>query len=117
MTRLWTLGGVCGAAALALAVTLPAAGAADGAADSPANPTFTKDVLPILQRSCQDCHRPGEIGPFSLLTYEDARPWARSIQQKVSNRDMPPWFSNRAVGEYDPDPSLSDTQVATIVKW
>src|SRR5580765_4559997 len=60
--------------------------------------TFTKDVAPIFQRSCQTCHRPGAIAPMALLTYEDARPWARSIKQKVANREMPPWYIDRHVG-------------------
>src|SRR5215469_2932885 len=60
--------------------------------------TFTKDVAPILQKSCQGCHRPGSIGPMSLLTYEDARPWARSIKDRVSRRQMPPWHVDRTVG-------------------
>src|SRR5712691_10529845 len=54
--------------------------------------TFTIDVAPILQRSCQTCHRPGSIAPMSLLTYEDARPWARAIKQRTSLREMPPWL-------------------------
>src|SRR5688572_3702120 len=53
--------------------------------------TFTKDVAPIFQRSCQKCHRPGSVAPMSLLTYEDARPWARSIKARVAAREMPPW--------------------------
>ena len=60
--------------------------------------TFTKDVAPILQRSCQNCHRPGAIAPMSLLTYEEARPWARSIKQKVVAREMPPWHIDRNIG-------------------
>src|SRR5215813_7693852 len=60
--------------------------------------TFTKAVPPILQRSCQNCHRPGSIGPMSLLTYEDARPWARSIKSRVSQRQMPPWHVDRNAG-------------------
>ena len=81
--------------------------------------TFTKDVAPILQRACQNCHRPNSIGPMSLLTYEDARPWARSIRSRVSEREMPPWYIDRNIGikKFDPDPSLSDAEVATIVKW
>ena len=81
--------------------------------------TFTKDVAPILQRACQNCHRPNNIGPMSLLTYEDARPWARSIRSRVSEREMPPWYIDRNIGikKFDPDPSLSDAEVATIVKW
>src|SRR4051812_3884001 len=54
--------------------------------------TFTKDVAPILQRSCVRCHRPDEIAPMSLITYNDARPWARAIKDRVSKREMPPWF-------------------------
>jgi len=57
--------------------------------------TFTKDVAPILQRACQNCHRPNNMAPMSLLTYQDARPWARSIKEKVVKRDMPPWFVDR----------------------
>jgi len=100
--------------ASAAAVRLPAAGPADAV---PANPTFTKDVLPIFQKSCQDCHRPGQMAPFSLLDYESARPWVRSIKEKVVSRYMPPWHLDRSIGEYDPDPSLSDAEVATIAKW
>jgi hypothetical protein len=81
--------------------------------------TFTKDVAPILQRSCQNCHRPGAIAPMSLLTYEEARPWARSIKLKVASREMPPWYIDRHVGitEFKGDPSLSDAEVATITAW
>src|SRR5438093_1207753 len=60
--------------------------------------TFTKDVAPILQKACQNCHRPNAIAPMSLLTYEEARPWASSIKAKVSRREMPPWFIDRTVG-------------------
>ena len=116
MKKLWIFGGVL-LTALALGVaTLPAAGP-DAATTVPANPTFAKDVLPIFQKSCQQCHRPGQMAPFSLLTYEDARPWARSIKQKVESRYMPPWHLDKTIGEYDPDPSLSDEQIATISKW
>src|SRR5580658_3801356 len=61
-------------------------------------PTFTKDVAPILQRSCENCHRPGQIGPFSMLTYEDTRPWAKAMKRQVVERNMPPWFIDRSVG-------------------
>jgi hypothetical protein len=80
-------------------------------------PTFTRDVLPILQKSCQRCHRPGTPAPMSLLTYEEVRPWAKSIREKVAERYMPPWHIDRAVGEYFPDPSLSDQEIATLVDW
>ncbi len=81
--------------------------------------TFTKEVAPIFQRSCQNCHRPGAIAPMSLLTYQDARPWARSIKQKVVNREMPPWHIDRTIGitKFKDDPSLSDQEIATITKW
>src|SRR5437879_8861055 len=78
-------------------------------------PTFAKDVAPILQRSCQPCHRPGNIAPMSLLTYQDVRPWARAIKQQVVQRNMPPWYIDRAVGirEFKNDPSLTDQEIAT----
>ncbi|HKT82170.1 MAG TPA: cytochrome c [Vicinamibacterales bacterium] len=116
MTAPWKLAGALAVAIMVSGVTLPAA-KDDAPATVPANPTFAKDVLPIFQKSCQECHRPDQMAPFSLLTYEDARPWARSIKQKVETRYMPPWHLDRSVGEYDPDPSLSDTEIAIISKW
>jgi hypothetical protein len=88
-------------------------------APNPNQLTFTKDVAPILQRACQTCHRPGSIAPMSLLTYADARPWARSIRQKVMERQMPPWFIDRNVGiqKFQDDPSLTDAEIGTIVQW
>ena len=87
----------------------------------PANPalTFAKDIAPILQRSCQDCHRPGSIAPMSLLTYEDARPWARSMKAKVVSREMPPWTLDKTVGiqKFTHDRSLSNAEIATISAW
>src|SRR5204863_5150166 len=105
---------VCGAV---LAASSAASAQTPGA--TAASPTFTKDVAPILYKSCVVCHRPGSIAPMSLLTYEDARPWARSIKQKISARDMPPWFIERNVGiqKFKDDPALTDDQIATIVKW
>src|SRR5262249_12428887 len=84
-----------------------------------ASPTFTKDVAPILQRSCQSCHRPGAVAPMSLLTYEDARPWARAIKDKVTKRQMPPWYIDRniALTSFTDDPSLSKKDIATISAW
>jgi hypothetical protein len=79
--------------------------------------TFAKDVLPILQRSCQKCHRPNAAAPMSLLTYQEVRPWVRAIKQRVSARQMPPWHLDRSIGEYLDDPSLSDKEIATIVEW
>ncbi len=81
--------------------------------------TFAKDVAPILQAKCQDCHRAGSMAPMSLVTFEETRPWARSIKERVSTRQMPPWHIDRAVGvqKFKNDMSLSDEQVATIVRW
>jgi hypothetical protein len=81
--------------------------------------TYTKDVAPIMQRSCQTCHRPGTNAPMSLTTYEDVRPWARSIKAKVQARLMPPWHIERNVGiqQFKDDPSLSDAEIATIASW
>ena len=60
--------------------------------------TFNKDVLPILQKNCQTCHRPGEIAPMSFLTYKDTRPWAKAIKTAVVSRQMPPWFADPHTG-------------------
>jgi hypothetical protein len=81
--------------------------------------TFTKDVAPILQRSCVACHRPGEMAPMSLMTYEDVRPWARAVKTRVAAREMPPWHIDRNIGIqlFKDDPSLSDEEIATISKW
>ncbi len=81
--------------------------------------TFTRDVAPILQNRCQVCHRPDTFAPMSLLTYEDARPWARAIKEKVVIREMPPWYIDKNVGvrHFSNDVSLSDEEIATIVKW
>src|SRR5215813_13834844 len=68
--------------------------------------TFTLDVAPILHARCVVCHRPGEVAPMALLTYQDARPWARAIKDKVVARQMPPWFADPAVGAFANDPRL-----------
>ena len=79
--------------------------------------TFTEHVAPIFYESCTTCHRPGQVAPMSLLTYEDARPWARAIRQKVVDREMPPWDADPAVGVWANDRSLSDEAIATIAAW
>jgi hypothetical protein len=79
--------------------------------------TFNKDVLPILQKNCQTCHRPGEIGPMSLLTYKDARPWAKSIKTAVVSRQMPPWFADPAYGHFSNNKRLSEAEIKTLVAW
>jgi hypothetical protein len=116
-------GWVFGALALATAAVPGIVATAAVAGQSPKTGpvvTFTHDVAPILQRSCQNCHRPGSIGPMSLLTYEDARPWARAIKLRVSERQMPPWDLDRTAGtihRFKDDPSLSEEELATIVAW
>ncbi|MBZ5608619.1 MAG: thiol-disulfide isomerase [Acidobacteriia bacterium] len=87
------------------------------AASAPPQVTFHKDVEPILQKHCQECHRPGEIAPFSLLSYKDARPWAKSIRADVLTRKMPPWFADPHFGHFSNDRSLSAEEMATVVSW
>jgi hypothetical protein len=107
---------IVGTSALALTAFLSVSGSAF-AADSQV--TFAKDVAPIFQAKCETCHRAGQGAPMSLSTYEEARPWARSIKARVAARNMPPWHLDKTVGiqEFQNDRSLSDTQIATIVKW
>jgi hypothetical protein len=106
------------AAMIAAAPARTLAGQAGGA-----KPTFAKDIAPILQRSCQNCHRPNSIAPMSLITYEEVRPWARAIKQRTGLRNrmgvMPPWFIERNVGiqDYKDDISLSEREIATIAEW
>src|SRR5437016_1464114 len=90
------------------------------AADAPPNaPTFARDVAPIFQQKCQSCHRPDSIAPMSLVTYDEARPWARSIRTRVAAHQMPPWHLDKTVGiqHFENDASLSDTQIETILRW
>ena len=102
-----------------LSLSLLLTGSMAWAADTTPTPTFSKDIAPIFERACQNCHRPGSIAPMSLLTYKDARPWARSIKEKVVKRQMPPWHIDRNVGvdKFKDDPSLTDAEVATISNW
>jgi hypothetical protein len=87
------------------------------AADDAAPVTFNKDVLPILQKNCQSCHRPGEIAPMSFLTYKDTRPWAKAIKVAVASRQMPPWFADPAYGHFANDRTLSDATISTLSAW
>ena len=80
-------------------------------------PTFSRDVAPILYKNCVECHRPTAMAPMSLLTYEDARPWARAIKQKVVARQMPPWGADPAIGKFSNDVSLKQADVDTIAAW
>jgi len=79
--------------------------------------TFAKDVLPILEKNCQSCHRPGQVAPMSLLSYQDARPWAKAIKAAVTTRKMPPWFANPNYGHFANDRSLQQSEIDTLVKW
>src|SRR5580693_4839711 len=81
--------------------------------------TFTKDIAPILQEKCEECHRNGSMAPMSLVTYDETRPWAKSIKQRVVSRQMPPWHIDRTVGvqKFKNDMSLTDQQIDAIVRW
>jgi hypothetical protein len=85
----------------------------------PTAPTFTKDVSRIFQKKCEACHRPNSIAPMSLVTWEEARPWARAIRMRVAARQMPPWHIDKSVGiqHFENDRSLSDAEIDAIVKW
>jgi hypothetical protein len=109
--HLGIFGAVC-----AIGFAMPAMAIAAGVPDKP---TFTKDIAPIFQEKCEACHRVDSIAPMPLTTFEEARPWARSIKARVSERQMPPWHIDKTVGiqEFKNDRSLSDDQIATIVKW
>jgi len=105
------------------AVLLLAGGAATsfgqmqhGMPEGPA-PTFTKDVAPILAKHCQTCHRPGEAGPFSMLTYEDTKPWAGLIKHAVTQKIMPPWFADPQYGHFSNERRLSAEEIRTLVQW
>jgi hypothetical protein len=93
--------------------------ASPAVAQTSAVPTFTKDVAPIFQNKCESCHRPDSIAPMSLQTYQEVRPWARSIRDRVAARNMPPWHIDPNVGiqHYKNDRSLSQKEIDTIVKW
>ena len=80
-------------------------------------PTFVKDVAPILHENCVSCHRPGEIAPMALRTYDEVRPWAKSIAAAVRQRDMPPWDADPGFGPFSNDISLSSDQIDVITNW
>jgi hypothetical protein len=83
----------------------------------PSHVTFTKDVAPIVQEHCQGCHRPGEGTPFSMLTYEEARPWAMAMKQMVISRAMPPWYEDGKTEKFSNNRSLTQAQIDTIAAW
>ena len=93
-------------------VALPVSAAAQ-------TPTFTKDIAPIFQNKCEACHRPDSIAPMSLVSFEESRPWARSIKNRVQARQMPPWHIDKTIGiqDFENDRSLTDKEIETISKW
>ena len=104
---------------LPLSVAALAAGSLAAADLTPRAATFAKDVAPIMQEKCQGCHRAGEMAPMSLVTYEETRPWAKSIKQRVIAKQMPPWHLDKTVGvqKYQNDFSLSEEEISTIARW
>jgi hypothetical protein len=110
--------GTFGVSALAL-IGFWGAGSAHAAALTGQQVTFTKDVAPIFQAKCQECHRKGSMAPMSLMTYQETRPWAKAIRERVLTRNMPPWHLDKTVGiqHFANDISLSDNQIDTIVHW
>ena len=104
---------VCAAALTAV----NAAPGRSGAEQSGPVPTFSKDVAPILYKNCVGCHRPGEIGPMSLLTYSDARPHAKAIRDEVGDGNMPPWHADPKYGKFANDRRLSDSDRETLLRW
>jgi hypothetical protein len=106
------------AAALSLfAVSASVHTGAQSPAAAQAIPTYSRDIAPILYRNCTTCHRPGEIGPMSLLTYKDARPWAKSINARVEAGTMPPWHADPSIGEFENDRRLSPADKDTLARW
>jgi hypothetical protein len=93
------------------------AAAAPSKIAKPPQVTFSKDVAPILVKNCQGCHRPGETAPMSLLTYQEARPWAKAIREAVVLRRMPPWYADSHFGKFSNDRSLSQSEIDTLVAW
>jgi hypothetical protein len=93
------------------------AATSDTAPPPPGRTTFYKDVLPILQNNCQSCHRAGEVAPMSLMTYEDARPWAIAIKMAVLTQKMPPWYADPQYGHFSNERKLTPQQIKTLVTW
>src|SRR5580704_6777083 len=79
--------------------------------------TFNKEVAPVLAKNCQGCHRPGEAAPFSLLTYEQARPWAKAIKEAVVLKKMPPWYADPHYGKFANDRSLTQKEIDVLAAW
>lgn len=106
-----------GALSIVILTGVVIAGAPEQAPSKPSVPTFTKDVAPILYKHCTGCHRPGEIGPMSLLTYDDVRPRAKDIRDKVGDGLMPPWHADKTHGRFSNDRSLSESDKSVLLRW
>src|SRR5712671_1562310 len=119
MASRWRLAVIISAVMAAAAVAASSAKVAGAPATRPREhvPTYSKDVAPILQTNCQVCHRPGEAGPFSLLTYEQTRPWAMAMKVAVQTGKMPPWFADARYGKFSNAMSLSPSEIETLAKW
>jgi len=83
----------------------------------PSAPTFHRDVQPILEKRCQECHRPGQVAPMPFLTYPQARPWAKAIREAVLLKKMPPWFAEPGYGQFSNDRTLTRDEIDTLVRW
>lgn len=101
----------------AIAFCLAISGLSASSTKSKLEITFTKNIAPIFFKSCAECHRPGEAAPFSVLSYKDVRPWAKSIKEKVLSREMPPWHADPHVGQWANEPRLSQAEIETISAW
>src|SRR5215470_16957127 len=108
------------AAIFCLAITglflLPAS-QADTTRTSTKQVTFTKDVAPIFFKNCAECHRAGEAAPFSVMSYKDVRPWAKSVKEKVVKREMPPWHADPHVQEFKNDRRMTQAEIDTVTAW
>ena len=106
-----------------LGLAILAAGAAPGSAENEAAVTYYRDVLPIMQENCESCHRAsgqnisGLIAPMAFTSYEETRPWARTIARKVESREMPPWFASGPTGVFSNERGLNEAEFDTILQW
>ena len=107
--RVTTLSAILAAMGLAFA--------AETTSNKPHAVDFSHDIAPLLEKHCQECHRPGEIGPMPLLNYQQVRPWAKAIRAAVLQRVMPPWHADPHFGKFANDRSLSESEIQTIVAW
>lgn len=92
-------------------------GEANGPKSAAKDVTFSKDVAPIFYRTCSECHRAGEVAPFSVMSYKEIRPWAKSIREKVISREMPPWHADPKHGDFINDRRLTQAEIDTITAW